>query len=35
AGNAQRSALMLQMLVARGRVLGLPQASQEGYGLPV
>lgn len=34
AGNAQRSAVMLQMLVSRTRVLGLPQVIQEGYGLP-
>jgi subtilisin family serine protease len=33
-GNAQRSAAMLQMLVSRARLLGLPQGSQEGYGLP-
>jgi Subtilase family len=35
AGDAQRSAAMLQMLVGRARVLGLPQVSQEGYGLPI
>ena len=34
AGNEQRSAAMLQMLIARGRVLQFPQVSQEGYGLP-
>ena len=33
-GNAQRSAAMLQMLVGRAKVLKLPQAAQEGYGLP-
>lgn len=33
-GNAQRSSVMLQILVGRARVLGLPQMSQEGYGLP-
>ena len=34
AGNAERSAAMLQMLVSRARVLGLPQRAQEGFGLP-
>ena len=34
AGNEQRSAAMLQMLIARSHVLQLPQVSQEGYGLP-
>lgn len=34
-GSAERSAAMLQMLVGRAKVLKLPQASQEGYGLPV
>ena len=34
AGSAERSAAMLQMLVGRARALGLPQKSQEGYGLP-
>ncbi|MDB5584771.1 MAG: Subtilase family protein [Bradyrhizobium sp.] len=34
AGNEQRSAAMLQMLIARAHMLQLPQASQEGYGLP-
>jgi subtilisin len=33
-GNAERSAAMLQMLVGRARVLGLPQSIEEGYGLP-
>jgi subtilisin family serine protease len=33
-GNAQRSAAMLQMLVGRARLLGLPQGAMEGYGLP-
>ncbi len=33
-GNAQRSATMLQMLVARAHRLGLPQVAFEGYGLP-
>lgn len=35
AGNAARSAAMMQMLVSRAKVLQLPQSSQEGYGLPV
>jgi subtilisin family serine protease len=34
-GNADRSAAMLQMLVGRARMLKLPQAVQEGYGLPL
>lgn len=34
AGNEERSAAMLQMLVARSSRLQLPQVSQEGYGLP-
>jgi subtilisin family serine protease len=34
AGDAQRSAAMLQMLIARSHVLQLPQVAQEGYGLP-
>jgi len=34
-GDASRSAAMLQMLVGRARKLGLPQTSQEGYGLPI
>ena len=34
AGNAVRSAAMMQMLVSRAKVLKLPQSSQEGYGLP-
>lgn len=33
-GDAERSAAMLQMLVGRARLLGLPQPAQEGYGLP-
>jgi len=34
-GDAGRSAAMLQMLVGRARLLGLPQAPMEGYGLPI
>jgi subtilisin family serine protease len=33
-GNAERSAAMMQMLIARANVLGMPQAVHEGYGLP-
>ena len=33
AGTAERSAAMLQMLVGRAHMLGLPQAVMEGYGL--
>ena len=33
-GSAERSAAMLQMLVSRARILGLPQVVQEGFGLP-
>ena len=33
-GDAERSAAMLQILVGRARLLGLPQPAQEGYGLP-
>lgn len=33
--NQLRSAAMVQMLIARAKVLRLPQAAQEGYGLPV
>ncbi|MCO5162219.1 MAG: S8 family serine peptidase [Mesorhizobium sp.] len=32
--NAKRSAAMVQMLIGRAKVLRLPQAAQEGYGLP-
>ncbi|MGO7265022.1 S8 family peptidase [Rhizobium leguminosarum] len=33
-GNADRSASMLQMLIAQAKMLRLPQAFHEGYGLP-
>lgn len=33
-GNADRSAAMLQMLLGRARLLGLPQPYHEGFGLP-
>ncbi len=33
-GDAERSAAMLQMLIGRARLLGLPQRFQEGFGLP-